>query len=342
MSEPTPARVLVVADNPETIGALERAFSEAGWVVQTASDGPAAVAACERTSFALTLISLQLPGMSGSELAAVLAHRWPDIAVIIISGAEDLVNGASYLHAGADDHVLMPFHGAELVIRADRALERHRLLLGEQEHKRELNAQARRESHSVRHLLLGTMKSLSYALEAKDPYTRGHSERVSRLAKTIASSVGATGEELDRMELAGQVHDLGKIGIRESVLSKPGKLSEEEYLHVQAHPVIAERILAPVVMNVEVAAMVRHHHEHYAGGGYPDGLRGSAIPLGARVLAVADAFDALTSDRPYRARLTKEVAFGVLRAGTGTQWQPALVEALIGYLEERNHNNASR
>ncbi len=113
-------------------------------------------------------------------------------------------------------------------------------------------------------------------------------------------------------------------------------------VHVRTHPVIGERILAPVLTDVGVTAIVRHHHEHYGGEGYPDGLRGSAIPLGARVLAVADAFDALTSDRPYRGRLTRESALDVLRAGAGSQWQPALVEALVRHLQEGNRNNVGR
>jgi HD-GYP domain-containing protein (c-di-GMP phosphodiesterase class II) len=210
----------------------------------------------------------------------------------------------------------------------ERALERRQLIIEQRRHQEQLQAATRRESRNARRALLGAINSLSSALEAKDDYTRGHSERVSLIAVEIANAMGAGTEDLRRVRLAGRLHDIGKIGVQESVLLKPGRLTDDEYRQVRAHPITGERILAPVLPDAGAVRIVRHHHEHYSGGGYPDGLRGSAIPLGARVLAVADAFDALTSDRPYRARLSSDDALGVLRAGAGEQWQPTLVEAL--------------
>ena len=151
---------------------------------------------------------------------------------------------------------------------------------------------------------------------------------MSQIGVHIALAVGADRKEVRSIRLAGRLHDIGKIGVRESVLGKPSALTEDEYRHVQTHPVVGERILAQGLIDSRTVAIVRHHHEHYGGGGYPDGLSGSEIPLGARVLAVADAFDALTSDRPYRGRLEVGAALEVLRRGGGSQWQPTLVEAL--------------
>jgi len=333
MSERPPVRVLVVADNPTILRVLQQAFADSGWMVETVPNGATAVALSERTSFALTMINLGLAGMSGSQLAAIIAQRWPDTAVIIIGGARDVTKAASYLRAGADDHLSEPFDAEEVIVRAHRALERRRLIVECRAREHELEARIREETRVAGHVLLGAMKSLSSALEAKDPYTRDHSKRVSRLAREIARNIGVGAEDLTRIGLAGELHDIGKIGVRESILLKPGPLTTEEFLHVQTHPVIGERILAPVLMDIEVAAIVRHHHEHYAGGGYPDGLRGSAIPLGARVLAVADAFEALTSDRPYRVRFSPQAARDILQAGAGTQWQPALVEILAQHFD---------
>jgi len=328
MSERTRLRVLLVADNPTAPRVLHQALADSGWTVETAPNAATAVALSERTSFALTIINLRLAGMSGSQLAAIIAQRWPDTAVMIIAGPDDVTKAASYLRAGADDHLQEPFDVEEVIVRAHRALERHRLLLECREHKQQLQDRIREGTRIAAHLMFGAMKSLSSALEAKDPCTRDHSKRVSWLAREIARTVGVGPQNLERIGLAGELHDIGKIGVRESILLKPGPLTTEEFLHVQTHPVIGERILAPVLMDIEVAAMVRHHHEHYAGGGYPDGLRGSAIPLGARVLAVADAFEALTSDRPYRLRFSPQAALDILHAGAGAQWQPALVEIL--------------
>jgi len=342
MSEGTPARVLVVNDDAAVRGLLEQVLGEHGWVVQTAADAPGALAACERSAFAVIMIGLHLRGTSGAELAAIIGKRWPAMAVVMVSAAEDLTTTVGCIRAGDYNHLTKRFDLIDLVVHVDRALERRRLLLVSERQEAGLEAQVRRQTQATRRLFLGVIESLSSALEAKDDYTRGHSERVSRLGQQLALMIGAGPEEVESIGLGGRLHDIGKIGVRESVLSKPSSLTEEERQHVQTHPAIGERILAPVLMDVETAGMVRNHHEHYGGGGYPDGLRGSAIPLGARVLAVADAFDALTSDRPYRARLSTEAAIGVLRAGAGSQWQPAIVEALVRHVENSNGSGAGR
>jgi putative two-component system response regulator len=328
MSEAARARILIVDDDPSVRSLLAHVLADSGCVVESVPDAAAALEACCRSSFALAMIDLRLPGMTGSELAAAIAQRWPDTAVVIATGVDDVATAVGCMRAGASDYLTKPFDIDDVVIRVDRALERRRLLLEKQRGRQQLEARADRETRSARRVFLGAIRSLSSALEAKDDYTRGHSERVSRIAAAVAHSLGAPPEAVRRFRLAGRLHDIGKIGVREAVLCKPGPLTDEEYRQVQLHPVLGERILAPVLLDADIVRIVRHHHEHYAGGGYPDGLRASAIPLGARILAVADAFDALTSDRPYRARLAPEAALDILRAGAGVQWQPTLVEAL--------------
>ncbi len=333
MNDLAQARILVVEDDAAVRALLRQLLGDAGCAVECAPNGPIALEACRRTAFALAMIDLRLPGMGGGELAEALAREFPEAAVIIATGVHDTPTAVACLRAGAFDYLTKPCDLDDVVVRVGRALERRRLLVENRRHQQELEARVRLETRAARRLFLGAIKSLSSALEAKDDYTRGHSERVSRIAGELTRRLGMAPREVRRVRLAGTLHDIGKIGVRESVLSKPGPLSAEEYRHVQAHSIIGERILAPVLVDSDTVSIVRHHHEHYGGGGYPDGLSASGIPLGARVLAVADAFDALTSDRPYRCRLAPEAALEVLRGGAGGQWQPTLVETLAQRLE---------
>jgi len=332
MSEAARARILIVDDDPSVRTLLSQVLTDSGHAADCAPDAFAALDACGQSGYAVAMIDLRLPGMSGSELAAAVAERWPSTAVIIATGVNDAATAVGCMRSGAYDYITKPFDVEDVVIRVERALERRRLLLESRRHREQLEARVRRETRAARRVFLGAIESLSSALEAKDDYTRGHSERVSHIAGALARGLAVVPRELRRVRLAARLHDIGKIGVREGILSKSGALTEEEYRQVQTHPVVGEHILAPVLLDADTVRMVRHHHEHYAGGGYPDGLRGSAIPLGARVLAVADAFDALTSDRPYRSRLSPEAALDVLRGGAGVQWQPTLVEALCQHL----------
>jgi len=312
---------------------MARALGDNGRVVEVAGDGPSALAALARRPFAIAVIDLDLAGMSGKELATVILERWPETALIVSSATADTASAVSWMQAGAYDYFTKPFDLSQMLARLDAALGRRRSTLEARQQRRQLEVGVLNQTRVTRRLFLGAIKSLSSALEAKDQYTKGHSERVSRVAAEIARAVGVGRDEVRRIRLAGRLHDIGKIGVREDVLSKPSALSDAEYKHVQTHPIVGERILAPTLIDAETVRMVRHHHEHYSGGGYPDGLAGSAIPFGARVLAVADAFDALSSDRPYRARLGPDDALKVLREGEGEQWQPTLVEALAQRIE---------
>ncbi len=334
MSDLKGARILVVDDDAPIRNLLGHVLADVGCRVECVGDGGAALSACRKRSFELAMIDLRLPGIGGLELAAAIGEKWPETAVIIVTGVADTVTAVGCMRAGAFDYLMKPFDLEDAVLRVERALERRRLLVERGQHEAALEERVRKETRAARRLFLGAIKSLSSALEAKDEYTRGHSERVSRIAGEVARGLGVGREDTGRIRLAGRLHDVGKIGVRERVLAKPGPLTEEEYREVQGHVVIGERILAPVLADSKAVEMVRHHHERYGGDGYPDGLRASGIPFGARVLAVADAFDALTSDRPYRSRLSAEAAVGVLRGGAGRQWQPTLVEALVQRLDD--------
>jgi putative two-component system response regulator len=211
-----------------------------------------------------------------------------------------------------------------------QALEKRRLVLDNRGYQERLQEQVTLQARRLEELFLASVQSLAEALEVKDPYTRGHSVRVSHYAVLIAREMGLSGELLRQIELGGHVHDIGKIGVREDVLNKPGKLTNEEYQHIMTHPMVGWKILAPLLGDMpEALNIVRSHHERFDGRGIPDRLVGAEIPLEARIVAAADCFDAMTSDRPYRPALSIDDAIAeIVRCG-GTQFDPSVVDALL-------------
>ena len=200
--------------------------------------------------------------------------------------------------------------------------ERRRLEEGRAVYLQELEQKVAQLAASFEDMCTSAMTSLVNALEAKDPYTKGHSLRVSETASQMAEHVYGVSPEAREMELAGKLHDIGKVGLRESVLHKPARLTPEEFEHVKEHPLIGERILLPFERFHGVSKLVRHHHERFDGMGYPDGLKGKEIPEGARILAIADSYDAMTSVRPYREPMKPERAAEEIKKNLGSQFDP--------------------
>src|SRR6266705_502548 len=184
-------------------------------------------------------------------------------------------------------------------------------------------------------LSIATLEALVNALEAKDPYMRGHSARVADLSATIAHELGIPEEEVEHVRVAGRLHDIGKIGTRESVLNKQGALTPEEFEHVKQHVIIGSQILAPLTHLGDIIPAVRHHHERFDGTGYPDGLRGEAIPLSARILGAAEVYDALTTSRAYQEKMTPDKAIGRIADLAGTVLDPAVFDALSSVVARR-------
>lgn len=180
----------------------------------------------------------------------------------------------------------------------------------------------------------GAVHALSSTIDAKDSYTYGHSDRVARIAVRLAQELGCEGEDLDTVYLGGLLHDIGKIGVDDKVLRKPGELTEEEYAQIKTHPVLGEQILREAPQFAHVIPIVLHHHEQWDGKGYPDGLKGERTPLLARIASVADAVDAMGSDRPYRLGMPRERFEAILRDGAGTQWDPRVVDAYFAAQED--------
>jgi putative two-component system response regulator len=325
-------RCLVVDDEPRVRQVLVRLMRADGFVVDEASSAPEAIARMRETPASLVLSDVSMPGVDGLSLLRALREEWPDVAVIMCSGNADVRTAVSCLTVGAMEYIAKPFHFEEVRARVTSALEKRRLQLENREYQLRLEARVQEQARRIEQQFLGGVQALAEALEAKDPYTRGHSERVSTYAASIARQMGLGDEFVRIIALGGRLHDIGKIGVREDVLNKPARLTEEEYAHVMTHPVVGWKILQAMVPDQpELLAIVRWHHERMDGRGLPDQLSGTEIPLEARIVSVADSFDAMTSGRRYRADGGKmlEEAIAELERCAGTQFDVECVAAFV-------------
>ncbi|MFY9399372.1 MAG: response regulator [Desulfomonilia bacterium] len=323
--------ILVVDDSPVIRTLVENGLKEVGFQVALAPDGRSALSMLEHSRPDLILSDIDMPEMNGEEFCQAV-HSDPvfrTIPFIVMSARDERPVMRRMLQLGADAYLVKPFNVDQLVITVEKLLSDKLLLL--QKEKERLETEQR--------LILASITSLCCALEARDAYTSGHSEAVSSMAAGIARNMGMSTEEIELVRLGGKLHDLGKIGVVDSVLLKPGKLTSEEFAIIKRHPVIGADILKPVPSLVKVLPIVLHHHERIDGRGYPDGLSGESIPLWARITAVCDTYHALTSDRPYRRSMSRDQALEIIREVSGTQLCPQCIEVFISgeiWREEEN------
>ena len=329
------ARCLVVDDEPRLRQVLVHLMQNDGFTCREAGNGAEALEILQREPMPLVLSDLRMPRIDGIELLRQTRMRYPDTAVVMITAVADVEVAVSCLAMGAMDYLTKPFHLEEVRARVTQALEKRRLILENRDYQERLEERVAVQARRLEELFLESVQSLAEALEVKDPYTRGHSIRVSHLSSAIARTMELDIEMVRQIELGGQVHDIGKIGVREAVLTKPGALTEEEYAHIMTHPLVGWRILAPLLGEAPMALnIVRSHHERWDGRGMPDRLAGDAIPLEARITAVADSFDAMTSGRPYRgAQMGIADAIAEVERCSGTQFDPAVVRAFLAAIE---------
>jgi response regulator RpfG family c-di-GMP phosphodiesterase len=303
----SPPRLLVVDDEEAIRSALARFLRGRGYEVEVAESGQAALALLEREQFVLMLCDVRMPEMTGLEVVPRALRMDADLAIIMLTAVNDAGTATDALGRGALDYLVKPIELPELHRAVERAAHRRQLVIERrrvEEHIREevelRTRELEREKAALKALTVGVANSLINAMEAKDVYLRGHSRRVAEQAASVAEELGLDADLVENVRLAGRIKDVGKIGIREDVLNKPGPLTEEEYQHVKDHVRIGMEILAPLKHIPIALEYVHDHHEHFDGNGYPRGLTGEQITIGGRILAACDAFDALTSRRAFR------------------------------------------
>ena len=295
--------ILIVDDQPVDRDLLAEVLQTEGYATATAEDGQVALDSFSRVRPDLVLVDAMMPHMNGYEVCKRLKHDpktrlTPVVMVTSMSDTKDRVRG---LKAGADDILAKPVDRTELLARV-------RSLLNQKAYTDELE---RAES---------VLCALALSIEGKDPYTEGHCERLSHYSVELGKRMGLPEEQLVALRRAGIVHDIGKVAVPDAVLLKPGRLTSQEMDIIRQHPIVGERICAPLNSFRGVLPIIRHHHEKLDGTGYPDGLRGEAIPLGARILTIVDVFDALTTERPYKSALSREDALQVMQDEVNRGW----------------------
>jgi len=340
--EPGGIRVLVVDDEEPVRRQLSRFLTDRGYVTSEAESGAAALERVRDVRPALMLLDIGMPGMPGTDVIPEVLDIEPDLGIVILSGANDAPTVTACLQRGALDYLTKPVELDVLAQTLDQALRRRDTLAQERALtawvKREVGTRTDELGHArqrERELAVGALGALVAALETKSPYLAGHSTRVAEFAASMGAQLGLSDDDVERIRVAGQLHDVGMIGIREAVLDKHGPLSDEEYAHVREHAAIGARILEPLTHLGEIRAFVRGHHERWDGAGYPDGLAGDAIPLGARILHAAEVYDALTTDRPYQHPLAPAAAVARMEELAGSVLDPAVVAALSAAVRRR-------
>lgn len=318
---------VVADDEPRLRQVLVRLMTSDGFTCLEAGDGEEALEQLAKVPAQLLLTDLRMPRLDGIELLKRARALYPDLAVILITAVADVDVALSCLASGAMDYLTKPFHLEEVRARVGQALEKRQLIVENRTYQRGLEQLVAVQAQRLEQLFLGGVQALVQALEVKDQYTRGHSIRVSHYSTLLARELGLSDREVRHVELGGHVHDIGKIGVRESVLNKEGPLTDEEYQHIMTHPMVGWQILSPLLGDAPMALnVVRSHHERYDGRGIPDRLAGDKIPLEARIAGVADAFDAMTSGRAYRRGrfMTPDDAIAEIQRCAGTQFDPEI------------------
>lgn len=310
------APILAVDDDPAVRGFIAAGLGQMGFRVEQAPDTAEARRLLRTASFSLILCDYEMPGGSGLELLEHVARVRPDLPFIMLTGYDNIDLARHAITAGALDFLSKPFEIRQLV----RLIEQNWARL---ERDRQRIVQRTGE------VLSGTIRALVAAVDAKDPHTASHSERVTQLALLMGDALSLTEEELRLLEFSALLHDVGKIAVPESILTKPGKLTEDEWAVMKEHPVRSAEIVRQVSALSEVATVVRHHHERIDGTGYPDALAGPAIPPLSRLIAVVDAYEAMTSDRAYRRALTPSRARDTIAQNLDRQFDRRMGEVFL-------------
>jgi putative nucleotidyltransferase with HDIG domain len=334
VSDHDSATIMVVDDEEPIRNSLKRFLAGRGYTVYTAESGQEALALLGTHPVALMLCDIRMPGMSGIDLVPQALEVVPTLAVVMLSAINDAMTAALCMQRGAMDYLTKPLELEDLERAVQRALRRRAEAMEERQATRS-SVEWQRERLEAQRLNVATLEALVNAMEARDPYLRGHSARVADIAATIAAQLELPDDEVEQVRLAGRLHDIGKIGTRDAVMNKQGPLTPDEYDHVKQHVMIGSQILAPLGHLASVLGGVRSHHERWDGAGYPDGLRGEDIPIAARIIGAAEVYDALITSRPYQEKMSPGDAVRRMGELVGTVLDPKVYTALAEVVSRR-------
>jgi putative two-component system response regulator len=331
-----PAQLLVVDDEPIVRDLLSRWLRDDGYSCATASSAAAAWAHLQEHHVDLATLDITMPGGSGLDLLDQIRKTLPDTAAVMLTAEGDSAKAIRALTAGAYGYLIKPVERQELLIQVRNAIERRRLLIENREYMHELESKVREQTHSIRAAHEDTIHRLVTASMYRDEETGAHIRRVGMCSAVMAYALGWSYDEVELLRMAAPMHDIGKIGIPDVILQKPGTLTPEEFEIMKRHTLIGAEMLAgsesPVL---ELGRMIAlSHHERWDGKGYPLGLAASNIPERARIVAIVDVYDALTHDRVYRPALSDDNAVGVIENGLGTHFDPCLLRLFLSLLPE--------
>jgi len=336
------ASILIVDDDELVRGVILEALGSR-YLCLTASNADEANEILSVKPVNLLLIDINMPGQSGLEFCAIVQRRWPEIVIVMISGRTDIESAIEAMKQGAFDYVVKPFELARLDVAVERALLFQEMAVARREHGYALENEVLARTLELRSVndtlnqtlealyinYRATLGALDEALEARDCETRGHSGRVVAYCLRLGKEMGLTHSLLIALEQGAMLHDIGKIGVRDSILLKAGPLTQSEWVEMREHINHGLRIIDRIEFLRGARPVVGQHHEKYNGGGYPLGLHGDEIHVNARIFAVADAFDAITSDRPYRAAAGYDQARSEIVTSSGTHFDPKVVDAFL-------------
>lgn len=342
--------IFIIDDEEPIRKVLSTHLTKEGYNVIQSSGGKGIFDSLKASAFDLVICDIKMPDIEGTLILEFIRENFDTVPVIMLTGLTDVAVAVDVMRRGAFDYIMKPVKKEDLLNAIRKALMHRGLLIRnrqlEKENKdyqlfleekvlertKELDTKTMALEDAylvVKSMNIQFATALAEFIEAKDRHTRGHCNRMRRLCVELGTAAGMNDKEIETIEYASLLHDLGKVGVNEEILNKEGPLTEEESRRMKAHPEIGEKILMGIPLMEDVARVMVAHHENYDGSGYPRGLRGEGIPLSARIIAVADIYDAMASDRPYRKGLPLEVISAEMRKVAGTQLDPAVVELFI-------------
>jgi putative two-component system response regulator len=336
MTEHKAAKIMVVDDEPSIRHLVSRLLEKQGYDCQACASAVEAIKKIDAGACDLVVSDIMMPDMTGIELLAQIKKAYPDIAFIMLTAIDDQETAVRTLQLGAFGYVIKPFENNELTINVVNALRRRELEMERNRYAQKLEGEVLARTAEIRSTQEEITLRLITASGYRDEETGAHIRRIGEYSAILARAIDLDQRAVEEIRLAAPMHDIGKIGVSDAILKKPGKLTDEEFAKIKEHTTIGARILegSQIALLNQARVIALHHHEKWDGNGYPAGLSGKNIPLSARIVAICDVYDALISDRIYRPALPEEKALAIIKEGRGTHFDPRILDIFLEQLSQ--------